>query len=143
MTSNKIISILIDNLRIDSFSDKDFSRKFYPNFSFLIRNGIFKELIANAHTTKFVMPSIFTQTFPLDYGGYNNVITQRPKSFVELIKNKGFKTIMIQGDENDGPMNNCERGFESINLYYDYRVIIYNLINRIILYDLQALGKKF
>ena len=60
MTSNKIISILIDNLRIDSFSDKDFSRKFYPNFSFLIRNGIFKELIANAHTTKFVMPTIFT-----------------------------------------------------------------------------------
>ena len=55
MTSNKIISILIDNLRIDSFSDKDFSRKFYPNFSFLIRNGIFKELIANAHTTKFVI----------------------------------------------------------------------------------------
>ena len=49
---------------------------------------------------------------------------------------------MIQGDENDGPMNNCERGFESINLYYDYRVIIYNLINRIILYDLQLWEKK-
>ena len=142
MTSNKIITILIDNLRIDSFSDKEFSRKFYPNFSYLIRNGIFKELIANAHTTKFVMPSIFTQTYPLDYGGYNTVIKQRPKSFVELIKKKGFKTIMIQGDENDGPMNYCERGFESISLYYDYRVLIHNLIDRIILYDLKLWEKK-
>ena len=24
---------------------------------------------------------------------------------------------MIQGDENDGPMNNCERGFELISLF--------------------------
>ncbi len=133
---------MIDNLRIDSFSDKEFSRKFYPNFSYLIRNGICKELIANAHTTKFVMPSFFTQTYPLDYGGYNNVITQRPKSFVELIKQKGLKTIMIQGDENDGPMNNCDRGFELISLYYDYRVIIYNLIDRIISYDLRLWQKK-
>ena len=88
------------------------------------------------------MPSFFTQTYPLDYGGYNNVITQRPKSFVELIKQKGLKTIMIQGDENDGPMNNCDRGFELISLYYDYRVIIYNLIDRIISYDLRLWQKK-
>ena len=142
MASNSIISVLVDNLRIDSLSEKDFSKKFFPNFLYLKKNGIFKEIISNSNTTKFVMPSIFTQSYPLDYGGYNSVISQRPKSFVELIRNQGFKTIMVQGDENDGPMNNCERGFESISLFYDYRILIYNLINRNILYDIGLWEKK-
>ena len=39
-------------------------------------------------------------------------------------------------------MNNCDRGFELISLYYDYRVLIHNLIDRIILYDLRLWQKK-
>ena len=57
------------------------------------------------------MPSVFTQTFPLDYGGYNSVIKKRPKSFVEILKND-FKTFMLEGHDNDGPECCCDRGFD-------------------------------
>ena len=55
MASNSIISVLVDNLRIDSLSEKDFSKKFFPNFLYLKKNGIFKEIISNSNTTKFVI----------------------------------------------------------------------------------------
>ena len=48
------------------------------------------------------MPPLFTQTFPLDFNGYNEVIKNRPVSFVEILKSDGFKTFMLQGDDNDG-----------------------------------------
>ena len=45
------------------------------------RKKVYFVSITNGHTTKFVMPSLITQTFPLDFDGYNKVIKNRPKSF--------------------------------------------------------------
>ncbi len=44
-----------------------------------------RRAIANGQTTQFVPPSIFTQTYPLDHGGYNNGIRGRPQSFEEQL----------------------------------------------------------
>ena len=74
MKNTNIILIVIDSFRFDSFDNFYESEKFLPNLSFLKKNGLFSEIIVNGQATKFVMPSVFTQTFPLDYGGYNSVI---------------------------------------------------------------------
>ena len=68
MKNTNIILIVIDSFRFDNFYE---SEKFLPNLSFLKKNGLFSEIIVNGQATKFVMPSVFTQTLPLDYGGYN------------------------------------------------------------------------
>ena len=70
--------------------------KFLPNLSFLKKKGLFSEIIVNGQATKFVMPSVFTQTFPLDYGGYNSVIKKRPKSFVEILKKMILKLSCLK-----------------------------------------------
>ena len=74
MTEPNIILLIIDNLRYDSFNNFHEPRRFLPNLSFLKEKGIFCEIITNGHTTKFVMPSLFTQTFPLDFDGNNNCL---------------------------------------------------------------------
>ena len=84
------------------------------------------------------MPSLFTQTFPLDYGGYNSVIKQRPASFVELLKNWGFNTFMLQGDDNDGPESCCERGFDYVEAIYDKkRLLLQNYLEEVLRYEIK------
>ena len=50
------------------------------------------------------MPIIYSN-FPFRFNGYNEVIKNRPVSFVEILKSDGFKTFMLQGDDNDGPQS--------------------------------------
>ena len=62
-----IFFIIIDALRLDSLKD-DVSKKIAPNLKKMCDQGALKKIISNGQVTKFVAPSIFTQTFPLDYG---------------------------------------------------------------------------
>tara|TARA_Y100000589_G_scaffold182785_1_gene173128 strand:- start:288 stop:1904 length:1617 start_codon:yes stop_codon:yes gene_type:complete len=142
MTEPNIILLIIDNLRYDSFNNFHEPRSFLPNLSFLKEKGIFCEIITNGHTTKFVMPSLFTQTFPLDFDGYNKVIKNRPKSFVEILKSDGFKTHMLQGDDNDGPQSGCERGFDYTEALYDRRLLLQNYLEEVLQYEIKKLAKN-
>ena len=67
--------------------------------------GTCHKIIANGHVTKFAMPSVFSQSYPLDYEGYNWGMLYRPRSFVEELQEAGYDTLMCQGDDNDGPLN--------------------------------------
>ena len=142
MTESNIILLLIDNLRYDSFDNFHESRRFLPNLSFLKEKSIFCKILTNGHTTKFAMPSLFTQTFPLDFDGYNKVIKNRPKSFVEILKSDGFKTHMLQGDDNDGPQSCCERGFDYIEALHDRRLLLQNYIEEVLQYEIKNLPRK-
>ena len=62
-----IFFIIIDALRMDSLND-DMSEKIAPNLKKMCSKGLVEKIITNGQVTKFVVPSIFTQTFPLDYG---------------------------------------------------------------------------
>ena len=142
MTESNVILLIIDNLRYDSFDNFHEPRRFLPNLSFLKEKGIFCEIITNGHTTKFAMPSLFTQTFPLDFDGYNKVIKNRPKSFVEILKSDGFKTHMLQGDDNDGPQSCCERGFDYTESLYDRRLLLQNYIEEVLQYEIKNLARN-
>ena len=80
----KSILLIIDALRYDIVDNK----KLYPVLSSLIKKGVYKKVIANACSTQFVLPSIFSSTYPLDNGGYNFGIRDRKSSYIEFIKKK-------------------------------------------------------
>ena len=136
-----IFFIIIDALRLDSINDND-STKIAPNLKKLCEQGIVQKVTTNGQVTKFVVPSIFTQTFPLDYGGYNYGIKNRPKSFVELIGNKNISCRMFEGHDIDGPFGCCDRGFHTKKFYYDKRLLLEGFIKKKILYDINRWQKR-
>ena len=129
------IFLLVDNLRYDSFGDVQKTKALYPNISSIIAGGTCHKIIANGHVTKFAMPSVFSQSYPLDYEGYNWGMLYRPRSFVEELQEAGYDTLMCQGDDNDGPLNQYERGFNSVESIYDQRLLLQNFIEEVLNYE--------
>ena len=80
-----IFFIIIDALRMDSLND-DMSGKIAPNLKKMCSKGLVEKIITNGQVTKFVVPSIFTQTFPLDYGGYNYGIDKMSEAINDSLK---------------------------------------------------------
>lgn len=122
------IMLVIDNLRFDTFEDRAEAAGLFPNLAGLVERGWVRPLISNGHATKFAMAPIFSMTYPLDQGGYNFVLRDRPRSFAEQLKDAGYVTFMFQGDDNDGPVSCCDRGFDHVEAVYDFRVILQNFI---------------
>ena len=93
MKNKKALFLLIDSLRFDVLEDKASREIIAPNLSKLVKSGFVRKVVTNAQSTQFVMPSLFSLTYPLDYGGYDNGIRERPQSFVESLKKDGFETL--------------------------------------------------
>ena len=89
-TYNKSILLVIDALRYDIISNK----RLFPTLYKIAKNGIFTKVVANACSTQFVLPSLFSLTYPLDNGGYNFGIRDRKESYVETIK-KSIKEKLL------------------------------------------------
>jgi hypothetical protein len=119
MTKKNVLFLLIDALRFDVFSDLVYARRIAPNLVALAESGFLCRVVNNGHATKFVMPSLFTQTYPLDHGGYNRGIGGRPKSYVELIQAAGYHTQLFLGHDIDGPLGGIDRGFDDVTVFYD------------------------
>ena len=142
MKDKNIILIVIDSFRFDSFDNFYHPKKILPNLTFLKENGLSSDIIVNGQATKFVLPSLFTQTFPLDYGGYNSGIKNRPKSFVEILKKNGLKTYMLESHYNDGPECCCDRGFDSAESIYDFRLLLQSYLQQVFRYEVNFFIKE-
>jgi len=132
----KGLFLLIDAFRYDVFADADAARILVPNMARMAEQGLTRRCIANAQSTQFVLPSIFSQTYPLDHGGYNNGIRERPQSFVESLKEAGFETHMIASANQIGIGLGYERGFDTIQTATDYRTLLEQRISRTLSYDI-------
>ena len=137
----KGLFLLIDALRYDVFSDPDAARILAPNMARLAARGSTYRCIANAQSTQFVLPSIFSQTYPLDHGGYNNGIRERPRSFIESLKEAGFETHLMTSGNQIGISLGYDRGFDSIRTATDYRTILEQRISRTLSYDIDLWRK--
>ena len=86
--------ILIDKLgyrQVPLYWDK---HNLTPTMHRLAQSGIFcSNYFTQGCVTQFSMPSILTSTFPLDYGGYDDGIMNRPTAFMETLQEKGYQTI--------------------------------------------------
>ena len=92
---NKLFYITIDSLRYDALKSLEATKILFPNIYKLINKGFLSKAIANGQSTQFVLPSQFSSTYPLDYGGYNEGIRKRPASYVECVKEHNYETILF------------------------------------------------
>ena len=91
-----IFLILIDGCEFNVFENEKFSKKIAPNIHRLIEKGILKKIFTNGMVTQVSMPSILTQTYPLDYKGYNFGIKYRPRKYCRIIlKKKVIKLLLL------------------------------------------------
>ncbi len=95
-----------------------------PVMNGFARSGIYcSNYFAQGCPTSCSMPSIFTSSLPLDYGGYDDGVLYRPVSVVELLKQKGYQTVGFTTcpvvDKADG----YDRGFDKLFSLYDIEQI--------------------
>lgn len=129
------IFFLIDALRYDVFADLDAARALVPNLALLADKGVVRPVVANAQATQFVMPSLFSQTYPLDYGGYNTGIRARPRSYAEQLQDAGYSTQLMASCNQLGVTHGYERGFEGLHTAQDSRVVIAHFLERRLTYE--------
>lgn len=135
MTQKNIFFFIIDALRFDAVDHENVRQALMPAYARVAQKGVISKVTTNGQVTKFVMPSVFTQSYPLDYGGYNDGIRNRPKSFVELFKDNGYTTIMLEGHDIDGPHGCIQRGFDVQRVYHDKRLLLEGAVKKRFLYD--------
>lgn len=126
MNRPNVLLVLVDALRFDQIADEERRRRIAPTLDRLVARGLLVPVTTNSHTTKFAMPSLFSQSYPLDFGGYNEGIATRPRSFVEVLRDAGYHTIGAFSHDLNGPTANYERGFDDFNVVYDRRLAMRN-----------------
>lgn len=129
--------LLIDALRYDVVADPAALRFLAPNLHALSRTALVRRVITNAQSTQFVMPSLFTCTYPLDHGGYNDGIRNRPKSFVELLREAGYETFLLATANQLGLSLGYQRGFDVVGTTSDYRTQVEYRISRTMSHDIE------
>ena len=50
---------------------------------------------SNSNKTQFALPSLFSSSYPLDHGGYQNGILDRPDTLTEQLKAAGYETALF------------------------------------------------
>jgi hypothetical protein len=128
--------ILVDALRADALIDPVARRYLTPTLARLADNGFVCSVVANAQGTQFVMPALHSLTYPLDHGGYNNGIRDRPKCIAETMRESGLETYMLANAGQLGVTMGYDRGFNTIHAATDYRGLISERIKHTLKYHL-------
>lgn len=116
-----VIIIMIDALRYDRLLNGGYKYNLTPNLNKIIKDSFFlKNHFANGCPTSVSFPSIFTSTFPLDYGGYNLGIKNRPKTFSEIFSKNGYDTFGVTSAHPSGNHFYYNRGFRIYENLLDF-----------------------
>lgn len=137
----KGLFLLVDALRYDVLADPEAASTIAPNMARMAGKGFVRKCVTNAQSTQFVMPSLFTQTYPLDHGGYNNGIRHRPQSFAESLSEAGFETHMMSSSNQIGVTLGFDRGFDTVRTTTDYRTLVEQRISRTLAYEIDLWRK--
>jgi hypothetical protein len=126
------IFFVIDSLRFDALSNEKKRRYLFPNLNKIIENSSLFKCITNSRSTQFVLPSLFTLSYPLDYGGYDNGVRDRPLTVAEFLKENGYKTCFISNCNQIGVTGGYDRGFDSSKATVDFKTLLEQRISRTI-----------
>ncbi len=132
-----VLAVVIDALRYDVIADDTLRAHLTPNLDRLARRGFMRRVTTNAPLTQFVLPSLFTQSYPFDHGGYNAGIRERPSSFVESIREQGRFTYLAASCYNYGIGQGYPRGFDSVLFLCDMTRNVKRVIVRTLAYNLE------
>jgi arylsulfatase A-like enzyme len=135
----KGLFLLIDSLRFDTVSNEAARRFMFPNLARIVERGFVRKVVANAQSTQFVTPAIFSQTYPLDHGGYDNGIRYRPQSFAESMQQAGFRTHLLASCNQLGVATGYGRGFDTARTTSDFRLLLEQRVGRILRFQVETL----
>lgn len=126
-TKTNVLFLLIDSLRYDRTGMSGY--RLSPS---LFMDQLFERGLSatNAFSvgcpTQFAFPGIFSSTLPLDFGGYEFGIRDRPLSFVESLQRAGYHTGgFITGAWGAGFFG-YDRGFDEFHHLFDIRLFLAN-----------------
>jgi arylsulfatase A-like enzyme len=115
-----VILLIVDSLRADHLGFNSRGYSLTPTLDTLAKTGIYcRQTFTHAWNTQFSLPSIFTSSYPLDYGGYDRGIKDRPASLVEILHTNQFHTTAFSGDYYFSDYYGYERGFDEFFQLYD------------------------
>ena len=93
-----------------------------PTLEYLMDNSInCLSSYSNSQPTQMAFPSIFTSSLPLDHGGYNRGIVDRPISLAEVLRNNGYHTAGISTVNFLSSYYGYDRGFNEFFEFYSIK----------------------
>ncbi|MGB0571189.1 MAG: sulfatase-like hydrolase/transferase [Alphaproteobacteria bacterium] len=131
--------LLIDALRFDTVSNAPARELMFPNLARIVDRGFVRRVVTNAQSTQFVTPAIFSQTYPLDHGGYDNGIRLRPQSFAESLQQADFRTHLLASCNQLGAATGYGRGFDTVRTTSDFRLLLEQRVGRTVRFQVEAL----
>ncbi len=133
--------ILVDALRFDVLQNPEAARILAPNISALAERGQLHKVTANAQSTSFVVPALVSQSYPLDFGGYNTGVRNRPRTYTEAVRDAGFRTAIVTNCGQLAGALGYERGFDTVHAAIDHRKIVEYRVDKVISYELDRYKK--
>ncbi|MBU0571104.1 MAG: sulfatase-like hydrolase/transferase [Candidatus Omnitrophica bacterium] len=121
--SNKIKNVIfltVDSMRYDRMQRNGYPIDTTPTIDWLRNKGIScANAVTHSHPTQFSFPSIFTSTLPLDFGGYDMGIKQRPITLAQVLETNGYKTVAFSTSIFLSRFFGYERGFNEFYEFFD------------------------
>jgi hypothetical protein len=115
-----VILIGIDSLRFDRIPMGGYKYNTCPTLSDIAYNGICcVDAVSHSGPTQFALPTVFTSTLPLDCGGYDNGIMDRPVSLPEIFKDYSYKTHGWATNDWISDLGGYSRGFDELINVFD------------------------
>lgn len=135
-TKPNVLFVLMDGCEYSIFANPEEGKALAPNLSKLIDQGMVQRLVANGMITQVSLPTILTQTYPFDYGGYNYGIKNRPRSLIEDLKASDYETYFLCSSDITGPNRNYERGCDVVRRINDINDVLPGFIKVIVYYEI-------
>lgn len=134
-----ILFVIIDGLRYDRIGYAGYQPSPCPHLDKLLERSVW---LSNAFTTgsptMFALPGIFTSTLPLDQGGYDLGIRNRSASFVEVLREAGYRTVAMAAAGQANGLRGYDRGFETYHHFFDISLFL----EKFHLFDIKYLADR-
>lgn len=137
-----VLFLLIDACEYSMFESDALTKLIVPNIHSLINKGYVRPIHSNGMITQIAMPSILTQTYPFDNGGFDYGIRDREKSVVEILKENGYHTHFVYSHDLTGPQRCYERGFDVLRGLYNHSRIIETYVRLILQSKIKLVEEK-
>ena len=114
----------VDSLRADRTKFGGYKYNTCPAINEMASHGIHcVNAVSNSGPTQFAYPSIVSSSSPLDFGGYDEGVMDRPEIISETFSQLGYKTFSFGADCWTSKVNGYNRGYESFENVYDVDTI--------------------
>jgi arylsulfatase A-like enzyme len=114
-----VVLITIDCLRADHLPIYGYQRDTAPFLTELAEKSVlFENSFSTGPGTSVSFPSIFTGTYPFEFGGYSELSTQRTP-IASVVSNEGVDTIGVHSNTYLSRTFGYQRGFDIYESFYN------------------------